>query len=134
MFIARHASYSMRILYCLGLSSSYRKRYSYDFLYIELFQIICDFDLLLLCGTILAADAQPDLSTIKSRNLVLEFGPGIKTNAQLTYPAIGNGSFPAVLLITGSGAEDMNETAGFIRIDNETGEKVYPPVPFYQIA
>lgn len=28
----------------------------------------------------------------------------------------------------------MNETAGFIRIDNKTGEKSYPPVPFFQIA
>jgi uncharacterized protein len=27
----------------------------------------------------------------------------------------------------------MNETAGFVRI-NETGEKEYPPVPFFQIA
>jgi pimeloyl-ACP methyl ester carboxylesterase len=79
--------------------------------------------------------AQQYSPTIKHRNLVLDFGQDIRTNAQLTYPAIGNGSsFPAVLLITGSGAEDMNETAGFIRIDNKTGEKIYPPVPFYQIA
>ena len=78
--------------------------------------------------------AQQELPPIKHRDLVLDFGQGIKTNAQLTYPAIGNGSFPAVLLITGSGAEDMNETAGFIRIDNKTGERIYPPVPFYQIA
>ncbi len=37
-------------------------------------------------------------------------------------------------MITGSGAEDMNETGGFIRIDNKTGEKIYPPTPFFQIA
>ena len=41
--------------------------------------------------------------------MVLDFGDGVKTNAQLTIPAVGNGTFPAVLLITGSGAEDMNE-------------------------
>ena len=41
----------------------------------------------------------------------MDFGEGVKTDAQLTYPAIGNGSFPGILLITGSGAEDMNETA-----------------------
>jgi uncharacterized protein len=78
--------------------------------------------------------AQSDLQTIKSRNLVIDLGNGVKTNAQLTIPAIGNGPFPGVLLITGSGAEDMNETGGFIRIDNKTGEKIYPPTPFFQIA
>jgi uncharacterized protein len=62
--------------------------------------------------------AQSDLQTIKSRNIVMDLGNGVKTNAQLTYPAIvGNGKYPGVLLITGSGAEDMNETGGFIRID-----------------
>ncbi len=65
---------------------------------------------------------------------MIDLGNGVKTNAQLTIPAIGNGPFPAVLLITGSGAEDMNETAGFIRIDNATGSKIYPPTPFFQIA
>lgn len=78
--------------------------------------------------------SQSNSQTVGYRNLVIDFGGGVKTNAQLTFPAIGNGSFPGVLLITGSGAEDMNETAGFIRIDNKTGEKSYPPVPFYQIA
>ena len=28
----------------------------------------------------------------------------------------------------------MNETGGFIRIDNKTGEKIYPSTPFFQIA
>ena len=30
--------------------------------------------------------------------------------------------------------EDMNETGGYVRIDNETGSKIYPPRPFFQIA
>ena len=47
---------------------------------------------------------------------------------------MGNGPFPGVLLITGSGAEDMNSSAIFIRIDNATGSKIYPPTPFFQIA
>jgi hypothetical protein len=59
----------------------------------------------------------------------------MRTNAQLTYPVIGgngNGKYPGVLLITGSGVEDMNETFGLIRIDNKTGEKIYPPAqPFF---
>ncbi len=79
--------------------------------------------------------AQSDLQTIKSRNLVIDLGNGLKTNAQLTYPAVaGSGKYPGVLLITGSGAEDMNSTGGYIRIDNKTGEKIYPPTPFFQIA
>src|SRR3954453_10292334 len=67
--------------------------------------------------------AQSDLQTIKYRNLVIDLGNGVKTNAQLTIPAIGNGPFPGVLLITGSGAEDMNSSAIFIHIDNTTGTK-----------
>lgn len=78
--------------------------------------------------------AQSDLRTTKHRNIEIDLGNKIKTNAQLTYPAIGKGPFPGVLLITGSGAEDMNETAGFIRIDNKTGDRTYPPIPFFQIA
>lgn len=59
----------------------------------------------------------------------------VKTNARLNLPAIGVGPFPAVLLVPGSGLVDMNETLGYVRIDNETGSKIYPPArPFYQIA
>jgi len=37
--------------------------------------------------------------------------------------------------VHGSGAQDKNETLGFIRIDNETGTKIYPPArPFFEIA
>jgi uncharacterized protein len=79
--------------------------------------------------------AQSDLQTIKSRNLVIDLGNGVKTNAQLTIPALGKGPFPGVLLIHGSGAVDMNETAGYISIDNQTGSKIYPKAqPFFQIA
>ena len=54
--------------------------------------------------------AQQYIQTTKHRNLVIDLGDGIKTNAQLTIPAIGKGPFPGVLLIPGSGAVDMNET------------------------
>ena len=70
--------------------------------------------------------AQQDLETTKYRNMVIDLGDGIKTNAQLTIPAVGNGPFPGVLLIHGSGPVDMNETLGIVRIDNETGTKIYP--------
>jgi uncharacterized protein len=54
--------------------------------------------------------AQPFVQTVKSRDLVIDLGNGIKTNAQLTIPAVGNGPFPGVLLVAGSGAIDMNVT------------------------
>jgi hypothetical protein len=54
--------------------------------------------------------AQQDLETIKYRDLVIDLGDGVKTNAQLTIPAIGKGPFPGVLLVPGSGATDMNST------------------------
>ncbi|HZI70717.1 MAG TPA: hypothetical protein VFD60_06105, partial [Nitrososphaeraceae archaeon] len=33
--------------------------------------------------------AQQYIQTIKYRNLVIDLGKGVKTNAQLTYPVIG---------------------------------------------
>ena len=41
--------------------------------------------------------AQQYIQTIKYRNLVIDLGNGVKTNAQLTFPAIGKGPFPGVL-------------------------------------
>ena len=54
--------------------------------------------------------AQPFIQTVKHRDLVIDLGNGIQTNAQLTIPAVGNGPFPGVLLVHGSGPVDMNET------------------------
>src|SRR5918999_312765 len=78
--------------------------------------------------------AQRDLQLMKSKNLQIELDDNLTTNAQLTFPVVGDGPYPGILLITGSGAEDMNETQGFVRINETTGEKDYPPVPFFQIA
>ena len=69
-----------------------------------------------------SAMAQPFIQTVKYRDLVIDLGNGIKTNAQLTIPAIGNGPFPGVLLVAGSGVVDMNET---LSPDSK---------PFWQIA
>ncbi len=66
--------------------------------------------------------------------MVLDLGNGLNTNAQLTYPSEGKGPYPGVLLIHGSGANDMNETSGYIRVDNKTGSKIYPPQTMFQIA
>jgi hypothetical protein len=51
---------------------------------------------------------QQYIQTIKFRNLVIDLGNGVNTNAQLTYPAVGKGLFPGVLLIHGAGPIDMN--------------------------
>lgn len=48
--------------------------------------------------------------TIKHRDLVIDLGNGVQTNASLTMPAVGNGSFPGVLLVHGSGPMDRNST------------------------
>jgi hypothetical protein len=39
------------------------------------------------------------LQTVKNRDLVIDLGNGVKTSAQLTIPAVGEGPFPGVLLI-----------------------------------
>ena len=67
--------------------------------------------------------------------MVIDLGNGLKTNARLNLPSNGNGPFPGVLLIPGSGPVDMNETVGPVRIDNKTGSIIYPPSrPFFEIA
>ena len=50
------------------------------------------------------ASAQPYIETVKHRNLTIDLGNGLKTNAQLTIPAIGKGPFPGVIVFPGSGA------------------------------
>src|SRR6476620_2171077 len=54
--------------------------------------------------TIAEAYAQPYVETVKQRNLTIDLGNGLKTNAQLTIPAIGKGPFPGVIIFPGSGA------------------------------
>ena len=61
-------------------------------------------------GGIFTVYAQLGLQIIKYRNLVIDLDNGVKTNAQLTLPAVGKGPFPAVLLVHGSGRTDMNES------------------------
>ena len=78
--------------------------------------------------------AQPYVETVKYRDLVIDLGNGLKTNAQLTVPAVGNGTFPGVLLVHGAGPTDMNYTQGLVSIDNKTGSKVYPPTFLFQMA
>jgi hypothetical protein len=72
--------------------------------------------------------AQQSVQTTKSRNLAIDLGNGLKTNAQLTYPAIGKGPFPGILLFQGSGGYDKNGTD---RMVLKNGPK--PLTPYLQI-
>src|SRR6478609_11081958 len=47
--------------------------------------------------------AQPYVETVKHRNLTIDLGNGLTTNAQLTIPAIGKGPFPGVIIFPGAG-------------------------------
>ena len=58
----------------------------------------------LLYATTLTVNAQSDLQTTKHRDMVIDLGNGLKTNAQLTIPAMGEGPFPGVIIFPGSGA------------------------------
>jgi pimeloyl-ACP methyl ester carboxylesterase len=66
---------------------------------------------------------------ISRRNLVIDLGDGLMTDAQLTFPAVGSGPFPAVLLIPGGGSPDMDEYMP--PYSTYTGE---PARPHLQIA
>ena len=46
----------------------------------------------------LTVHAQSDLETTKHRDMIIDLGNGLKTNARLNLPANGNGPFPGVLL------------------------------------
>ena len=67
--------------------------------------------------------AQSYVQTIKSRNLVIDLGNGVKTNAQLTYPAVGKGPFPGIFLVHGAGPVDMNYGGMFWRIAQYLSER-----------
>jgi alpha-beta hydrolase superfamily lysophospholipase len=70
-----------------------------------------------------------DQETILRRDLDIDLGDGLNTDAELTYPSIGEGPFPGVLLIQGSGNVDMN---GYTpALVTGTGE---PSRPLLQIA
>ena len=74
-----------------------------------------------------SADGQQLLQTVKKRDLTIELDmrQQIQTRAQLTLPTVGDGPFPAVLLIHGSGAADMD---GYIPPElsgTKTGARIF---------
>jgi len=83
---------------------------------------------IILLSSITSASAL-ETETISRRDLMIDLGGGLTTDAQLTYPAVGDGPFPGVLLIPGGGAPDMDEYMSPYSTD--TGE---PARPHLQIA
>ena len=83
---------------------------------------------LMLLSSIPSAFTQ-ETETISRRDLVIDLAEGLTTDAQLTFPAVGDGPFPGVLLIPGGGAPDMDEYMPPYSTD--TGE---PARPHLQIA
>jgi uncharacterized protein len=87
------------------------------------------------CGLTLTGHAQSEVQTTKYRNMVIDLGNGLETNARLNLPATGDGPYPGILLVPGSGPIDMNETGGAVLIDNKTGSLIYPSArPFFDIS
>jgi dienelactone hydrolase len=67
--------------------------------------------------------------TIARRDLVIDLGGGLTTDAQLTFPVVGDGPYPGVLLVHGSGSLDMNAY-----IPSPLSGSSDPSRPFLQIA
>lgn len=67
--------------------------------------------------------------TIACRDLVIDLGEDLTTDAQLTFPVVGSGPYPGVLLVHGSGALDMNAY-----IPSPLSGSSDPSRPFLQIA
>ena len=67
--------------------------------------------------------AQQYVQTIKYRNLVIDLGNGVKTNAQLSFPVIEKGPFPGILLVPGAGPADMTYGGMFLQIAQFLSER-----------
>ena len=67
--------------------------------------------------------AQQYIQTIRYRNLVIDLGNGVKTNAQLSFPVIGKEPFPGILLVPGAGPADMTYGGMFLQIAQFLSER-----------
>lgn len=100
---------------------------------VVIFALVCFTSILSSCSSA-TADPQQLLQTIEKRDLTIELDrqqQQILTRAQLTMPAVGDGPFPAVLLIHGSGAADMD---GYIPPElsgTENGSRIFLQIAEY---
>jgi uncharacterized protein len=74
------------------------------FLFAMLVSILSEFTLDRHIAAVTDVYAQPYVETVKDRNLTIDLGNGLKTNATLTYPAVGKGPYPGVIIFPGAGA------------------------------
>jgi pimeloyl-ACP methyl ester carboxylesterase len=89
------------------LEMSYRKL-GQDNMTRSVSKITALFILLIILVQIPSANADLPKS-IRRVKISIELGVGIETDAQITYPALGEGPFPVVLLVPGGGLTDMDE-------------------------
>ena len=54
--------------------------------------------------------------------MVIDLGNGLETNAKIKSSSSWGRSLSRCSFVPGSGTTDMNETAGYLRIDNKTGD------------
>jgi hypothetical protein len=66
----------------------------------------------LFCGVALTAHAQSDLQTTKYRNMVIDLGDGLKTDARLNLPSIGDGAAIADQIQTMDVRDTLKYTKG----------------------
>lgn len=85
--------------------------------------------LLLMISFFVPTSQALNMDTVFRRDMVLDLGGGLFTDAQLTYPSVGKGPFPGVLLVHGSGNTDMDEYLPPEISDTEKGSR-----PLLQIA
>ena len=80
-----------------------------------------------------AQQQQQLLQTIKKRDLTIELDrqQQLQTRAQLTLPAVGDGPFPAVLLIHGSGEADMDGYVPPELSGTEDGARIFLQIAEY---
>jgi len=73
------------------------------------------------------------LQTIKKKDLLIELDTQqqIQTRVQLTIPAVGDGPFPAVLLIPGSGAADLDGYVPPELSGTENGARIFLQIAEY---
>jgi dipeptidyl aminopeptidase/acylaminoacyl peptidase len=72
-----------------------------------------------------------DQETILRRDLKIDLGDGLTTDAQLTYPSVGEGPFPGILLLHGSGNTDMDQYIPPELSDTEEGSRFLLQVAEY---
>lgn len=81
--------------------------------------------------TSLTSTSALEQETISHRDLAIDLGDGLTTDAQLTYPSVGEGPFPGVLLVHGSGNIDMDGYLPPEISDTENGSRILLQIAEY---